>query len=198
MLKNQYYGEVNVRGERKVAFHQTASSLGRWWAQCLPQTTSEDSAWPRKLFKGERLVISVNHWDRGSELSPPPLCAGLSTTCDFPLDAVLFTQFVHGITEREVRKRPGHPLIAYSSFLLLWFSERISTLGKKLCDQRFKGVLGPEMSKAWVITRYRGRLRRTLSCKEFFSAESCLYSYSQDWETFLLCEGRHSNDRDDI
>ena len=37
--------------EREVAFNQNAGNLGRWWTQCPPETTSEDSVLPWKLLK---------------------------------------------------------------------------------------------------------------------------------------------------
>ena len=37
--------EREMLAERKVAFNQNASNVGRWWAQCPPKTISSDSAW---------------------------------------------------------------------------------------------------------------------------------------------------------
>lgn len=43
----------------------------------------------------------------------PPLHAGLLTSCELSLDALLFTQFVQEITEK-LGKTLGHPLITSS------------------------------------------------------------------------------------
>lgn len=37
--------EREMLAERKVAFNQNASNVGRPWAQCPPKTISNDSAW---------------------------------------------------------------------------------------------------------------------------------------------------------
>ena len=65
-----------------------------------PKLTSKR---PQKFLKRKR-VISVNHQDEGAELSSLPLPVGLSTLCDLPLDAVLFTQFACEITEGEAKE----------------------------------------------------------------------------------------------
>lgn len=65
-----------------------------------PKTTSKVSAWPGKFFKGKR---EVSGGGVHSHHHPPP-CAGLSTSCDLSLDAILFTQLVFEITEGEDRE----------------------------------------------------------------------------------------------
>lgn len=90
-----------MSAEKKDASNQNGASLGRWWTQHPPKTTSGDSAQPGKLLKGKKEVISVNHGDGDQRPHPPPLYAGLSTSCDFSLDAILFTRFVHEITTGE-------------------------------------------------------------------------------------------------
>ena len=37
--------EREMLAERKVAFNQNPSNVGRPWAQCPPKTISSDSAW---------------------------------------------------------------------------------------------------------------------------------------------------------
>ena len=136
-LQNQY---SQMLVERKDAFNQNAGNLGRWWTQRPHKTTSQDSAQPWKLLKGNREVISVNHWNRGSELSPLPtacrLCAGLLTPCDLSLDALLFTSLFMRLLKGKLGKRSGLLLITYSSFLLLWYMERTNKLDKIMCDQK--------------------------------------------------------------
>ena len=50
-----------------------------------------------KMLKGKGEGISVNRWDRGSDSS-----------CALSLDAIVFTQFVHDITEGEAKEEIGH------------------------------------------------------------------------------------------
>ena len=120
--------------ERKVTFNPSAGNLGRWWTQFPHKAISEDSAQPWKFLKGKKEVISVNHWN-GVRIGDSPLCACLSTSCDFSLDAILFTQFVHEVTEGEAREEIWSS-VTYSSLLLLWSTERTHMLGKVLCDQK--------------------------------------------------------------
>ena len=49
------------------------------------------------MLKGKGEGISVNRWDRGSDSS-----------CALSLDAIVFTQFVHDITEGEAKEEIGH------------------------------------------------------------------------------------------
>ena len=94
--------------ERKDAFNQSAGNLGRRWIQSPPKTTSENSAQPWTLLKGNREVISVIiEIECQSCHRPLPravMCAGLSTPHDLSLGAILFTQFVHEMTEGEARE----------------------------------------------------------------------------------------------
>ena len=61
-----------------------------------------------KVLKGKGKVISANRQDRGSDWEPSPTaCTFVSSSPSFFshrlfLDAILFTQFVHEITEGEV------------------------------------------------------------------------------------------------
>lgn len=66
----------------------------------------------------------------------PPLCVGMSISCDLSLAAILFTHFGHEITEGEAREGSVHLLITYLSFLLLRSIEIINRLGKLLCHQK--------------------------------------------------------------
>ena len=57
--------------ERKSAFNQNVSNLGRWWMQRPPETTFEDSAQLWKVLKGNRdLEIGkreIGIWENGIE-----------------------------------------------------------------------------------------------------------------------------------
>lgn len=76
-----------------------------------------------KGFKGKREVISVNYWDRESELSPishPALHASPSSSRGPSLDAILVPWFVLEITEGKFSgSESGQLLITFSSFLFL-------------------------------------------------------------------------------
>lgn len=78
-FKNQYRGER----EREIIMPTIWRGGG-----C---NESEDSAQPWRFLKGKGEDISVNHWARGSDSTVHRL-VGLWF---FPLDALLFTQFVH-------------------------------------------------------------------------------------------------------
>ena len=92
--------------ERKVAFNQKASNLGRRWTH-VPKKQLRRFCSAMKVLKGKGEVISVNNWDGGQNHCHPPLHAGLSTSCDLSLDIILFTQFVQEIAEREAREEIG-------------------------------------------------------------------------------------------
>lgn len=51
---------------QNVAFNLKACSLGRRWTSVL-KTNTEDAAQDWKFLKGKGKVISVNHWDKGSD-----------------------------------------------------------------------------------------------------------------------------------
>ena len=107
--------------EKKVVFNQNADSLGRWWTQCPPKTVSEDSVQPW------REVISIT--ETGSQSHHhPPLCAGSSTSCDLPLDVILFhslvRQFVWNITEGKAREK------IWSCVIYLFLNSTSLTYGK--------------------------------------------------------------------
>jgi len=91
-------------------------------------------------------VISVLHLDWGSlpqsHCHPP-------TSRDFSLDAILFTQFVCEITEGKAGQEIWSP-IRYLFFMssLIYRKDRQIRQGI-VCSKDLKGVLGPEMSRAW-------------------------------------------------
>lgn len=63
-----------------------------------------------KVLKGKDIISSDT--EMGVRVvTPLPLHAGLSTSRDLSLGAVLFTQLVHERTEGEAGKRSGHLLI---------------------------------------------------------------------------------------
>ena len=78
-----------------------------------------------------------------------PLHASLSTSCDLSLDAILFSQFFIGLLTGRLGKRLSHLLVTYSSFLLLWSKEETNRKQDTVWSKGLKGVLGPEMSRAW-------------------------------------------------
>ena len=87
----------------KVVFNQKAGNLGRRWT-CVPKPTLKillsHESFQREKEKKSQLIIEVGDQTHCHF----PLCAGLSTSCDLSLDAILFTQFVHKITEGEARE----------------------------------------------------------------------------------------------
>ena len=139
LLENQYPRERQMLVERKVAFNQNADNLKRWWTQCPPKTISKDSIQPWKLLKRKREVTSINHWGRRSESSPSPTACRLACRLvDFlwSSDAILFSQFIHEMTEGEAREE------TWSSVNYLFFIStsliygKTNKLGKVLCDQK--------------------------------------------------------------
>ena len=93
------------------------------------------------------------------------MCAGLLIPRDLSLDAVLFTQFAGEINDAEAREE------IWSSVNYLFFISTSLIYGKNqwirqgiVWSKDLKGVLGPEMSRAWgapgvrLVTRQRGPL----------------------------------------
>ena len=94
--------------ERKAAFNQNNSNLGR--CSIPPKTTSENSI--MKALKGKREVISITEIE-GQSRHHPPLSAGWSTSCDPPLDVILFTKLCsphlfRRLLKGKLGKRSGH------------------------------------------------------------------------------------------
>ena len=182
--------------EGKVAFNQYISNLGGWWSQFLQKTIFVDPAQSWKFLKRKREVILGRNWDGGQSLHQPPqravLCAGLSTSCDVFLGAVLF--YVVCSWEGEAREETGHLLITYSLFLLLWSMERTDRLGKVLCEQKNWNVC---YGRRWVehgvsglrlTTRQKGAF-----CRELFPARSCFQIFTwQNITPFLWDCGQMS------
>lgn len=134
---------------KRSCFCQNTSNLGRWWTHYLPKTVSKYSAWPWKLLKGNKEVILVNHWDSQSH-HHPPLCAGLCSLHGLSLDAILFTQFFHELTEGESREEIWSS-VYYVVFISISFIYGMNHQIRKTIVWRkdLKGVLGLEMSREW-------------------------------------------------
>lgn len=110
----------------KNCFYQNAGNLGRWWTQSAPKTTCEDfQSSAMKAFKRKK---GCNRLLTDSESPHPPLCAGLSTSCDFSLATTLFT----GLLKGKLGRRSGHLFLLSLHF---YFFER-NKLGKVLCDHK--------------------------------------------------------------
>ena len=71
---------------------------------CPPKTISRDSAQAWKLLKENKEVISVNHWDRGSDSSPSPTACRLVNSSRSFFRCYLVPQFVCEITKGEARE----------------------------------------------------------------------------------------------
>ena len=78
-----------------------------------------------------------------------PLHASSSAPCDLSLDAILFSQFFIGLLTGRLGRRYSHLLITYSSLLLLWSKEETNRKQDTVWSKGLKGVLGPEMNRAW-------------------------------------------------
>lgn len=83
-------------------------------------------------------VVSLRH---------PPLCAGLSTSYDLYLDDILFTQFVHEITDG----KENWSFVNYLLFISTCFIFRNNQQQGIEWSKDLKGVLGPEMGRAWAV-----------------------------------------------
>ena len=140
--------------ERKVAYNQNASNLEREWIQWLPKPNSEDSAWLWEFLKGKGEVLSGGHWDGRSELLPSPtacrlLCRFINFLW-FSLYAIVFTQFVCGITAGKAREEiwsPDNYLFLISVSLIYGKNQQIRW-GASLVAQMVKNL--PAMQETWV------------------------------------------------
>ena len=76
--------------------------------------------------------------------------AGLSPSCDFSLDALLFTQFVLEVTEGEAREDIWSS-VNYLFFLStsLLYGENQKVRQGIVWSKDVKVVLDPEVSRAW-------------------------------------------------
>ena len=91
--------------ERTGDFNQNVSNLGETVNSVSPKITSEDSAQPWKLLKGNREVISIIEMGVVQSKHHCPqlsvgFCVGLSWG-DFSLGVILFIWCVQEITEGE-------------------------------------------------------------------------------------------------
>ena len=145
----------------------------------------EYSAWPWTFLKGKDEVISVIHGDEGSEPSPPTTyhCVYTCHSYDLSVYGVLFTQFVHKITEGKA----GEEIWSSVNYLFFIFTSLI--YGKNqhvrqgiLWSKDLKDVLGPKMRRAWggdggrahvsrlrLVTRQRNLLQGALSCQKLLT-----------------------------
>ena len=139
-LKKQSIPERQVKREILLLIRELAI-----WVNCVPKNQHSGFCLAMKVFKEKREIISANHWDGGQGPCHPSLWAGLLTSCDLSLHAVLFKLFVR-LLKGKLRKRSCHLLIAYCSFLLLRVTERTNMLNKVLCDQK--------ISKMWLGWRW--------------------------------------------
>ena len=119
---------------RKVAFHQNAGDLGRWWTRG-PQNHLWKFCSAMKAFKGEKECHLSCSLRGGQSHCHPPLRARVdasspSSRCH-PVDTVWLHGWSQGITEGSLCS-----FITESSVLLLWSMERTDKLGKELGDQK--------------------------------------------------------------
>ena len=160
--------EMNVRKELLLNRMSTIWEDGGFIVS--KKTIYKDSAPPWKFLKGKREVILIIEMMGVRVVTIPHYtgpCAGLSTSCDFFLDAILFTQFIHKITEGE------EIWSLVNSFLLHWSTERANRLRKILCDQKIwkvcQGQRKIEHGGAWLRLVTKGCTLRVP-----LPAESCL------------------------
>ena len=155
-----------------------------------PKTNFQESAQPWKVLKGKREVLSVNYWDRESELSlipHPPLHARSSSSCGPSLDALSVPWFVLEITEGKAREEIWSTVNYFFFIFTSWICKRTNRLGKVLCDQKiWKVCLGQrwvEDEGIWLKVTYniallkwqekRGLLQRILSCQKLLTNPDC-------------------------
>lgn len=120
--------------------------------------------WPWKILKGKSEAVSVNHRHRGSVITIPHCVQAWRASCS----RGLVTQFVGEITEGRLGERSGHLLTTYSSFRLLWSTERTSRWGKVLYDQKIWEVCldwsGGSRADLGLVSKTEGLLQRALCC----------------------------------
>ena len=160
----------------------------------FPIIISEDSTGPWRFIKGKRQLISANHWDGRQRHHHPPQCAGLSTPYCLSSDAILFTQFVPKITEGEAGEETWSSVkhLFFSSTSLIYRKNQQDKQGI-VCSKDLKGVLGPELNKAWgpwfnISEKQKGFCRELL-IRIFiylFSIKSIFLLYVQK-NIFYLC-----------
>ena len=119
---------------------------------------SRDQLWrfcsAMTVFKGEKGgMISVNHWDGGSALSPSHTTYRLVHFFWFSLDTILFTE------ARQETWPPANYLFFISTSSI---SERTNKLGKVLCDQKIWKVCldwrWAELGGTWLKVSYNEAL----------------------------------------
>ena len=133
---------MNGRGKKSV-FNLNASNLGRWGTQGPLKPPSKTLLWT--FLKGSREGLSVNHWDRRSEASPSPLCAGLWAPSALSIDVTRSgLRFCLEVTKGEAREE------SWSSVNYWVFITTFLTYGKK--RQVRKGYCAIKRSEryAWI------------------------------------------------
>lgn len=131
---------------RGVAFSQ-----GQWsWEKVFssPKTNFEDCTWSWTFWGKESHLSSSLRKVARIIPATNPMHARSSAFCDLPLGIMLFTQFVHKITEGTAREEIWSSVnyVVFISVSLIY--RKNQQVRQVLCDQRFGKCAGPEMSGA--------------------------------------------------
>ena len=134
--------------ERKVAFNQSQRS---WEKADLrsPKNNSEDCTWSWSFLR-ERRKSSQLVFEKGARVIPAtnPLHCRVLSFCDLPLDIMLFTQFVHKITEGKAREEIWSSVnyLVFISLIyrknqqvrqsIVWSKDLESVLGQRWAEHR--------------------------------------------------------------
>ena len=147
-----------------------------------------------KAFKGNRVVISVNHCDGGSESLLYPTACRLVCRFGNPSWSSSRCYLTHTVCwGDDWRGDLGNLLITYSSFLFHWSMERTNRLGKVCCDQKiWKMCLGQRWVehgearfKYWLQYSFAAVTAKRASCWRWFPAKRCLF-YHTNLFSFLF------------
>ena len=135
----------------KNCFYQNAGNLGRWWTWCHLETTSEDSASPWKVLRGNTgsNLGGALRWGIRTAPHGVQACVRASWSLEILPEILSCSQFVLEIPEGEAREEIWSPVhyLCFISVTLLWPMERTHKLGKILCDEKiWKVCQGPR----WV------------------------------------------------
>lgn len=110
-------------------------TLGRRWIDQCPRFCSVIKSVPKNLLSDK--VLKGNNFSQSLRLSQIvhsfPLNANLLSSCDLPLDAILFIQFAGRIAEGKAGERCSLSL-NYLFFIPASFRKRINKLEQALCD----------------------------------------------------------------
>ena len=125
------------------------SDLGRRRTYVSPKNNSEDCTWSWSFLR-ERRKSSQLVFEKGARVIPAtnPLHCRVLSFCDLPLDIMLFTQFVHKITEGKAREEIWSSVnyLVFISLIyrknqqvrqsIVWSKDLESVLGQRWAEHR--------------------------------------------------------------